>query len=156
MHKTGETVTVQFRVSDPETAALVDADAPPAGTLIVNGVDNAVTVTITNLATGKYRAAVTLPEITDGDELQLAIDATVGGVNGSGIVWQSESVTRRPADVYALTAAQRVIDQTTTPWQLVLKDRTTGAELLRYDLKDENGEGIDSIATFVAEQTTPA
>lgn len=55
-----------------------------------------------------------------------------------------------------LTEAQRVIDQTTEPWQLVLKDRETGAELLRYDLQDENGDPIASIETFVAEQTTPA
>ena len=33
--------------------------------------------------------------------------------------------------------------------------RNTGAELLRFDLKDANGADIDSIETFVAEQTTP-
>ena len=55
MFKTGETVTVQFCVSDPDTAGLVDADALPTGTLVLNGVDNAATVTVTNLATGVYR-----------------------------------------------------------------------------------------------------
>lgn len=156
MHKTGETVTVQFFVSDPATSGLVDADALPTGVLVLNGVDNAAAVTVTNLATGIYRAAVTLPAITDGDELQLRIAATVGGVDGGGIVWQGYGVTKRPAEVYALAAAQRVIDQTTTPWQLVLKDRTTGVEIMRFDLQDENGDPIASIATFVAEQTTPA
>lgn len=101
MHKTGETVTVQFCVSDPDTAGLVDADSAPTGTLVLNGVDNAATVTVTNLATGIYRAAVTLPTLTDGDELQLRIAATVGGVDGGGVVWQGYGVTQRPADVLA-------------------------------------------------------
>jgi len=107
MHKTGETVTVQFFVSDPATGGLVDADALPTGVLVLNGVDNAAAVTVTNLATGIYRAAVTLPAITDGDELQLRIAATVGGVDGGGIVWQGYGVTKRPADVTGgATAAQ--------------------------------------------------
>ena len=59
------------------------------------------------------------------------------------------------AFIRQLTEAQRTIDQTAEPWQLVLTDRDTGAELARYDLRDANGDGIDSIETFVAEQVTP-
>ena len=105
MHKTGETITVQFCVSDPATAGLVNADALPTGVLALNGANNAATVTITNLATGIYRAAVTLPTLTDGDELQLRIAATVGGVAGGGIVWHGYGVTKRPADVFAALPA---------------------------------------------------
>jgi len=59
------------------------------------------------------------------------------------------------AGLTALLIAQREIDQTTTPWQLVLKDRTTGAELYRFDLTDENGDAVAAIDTFVAAMTTP-
>jgi hypothetical protein len=59
------------------------------------------------------------------------------------------------AGLVALLTAQREIDQTTTPWQLVLKDRTTGAELYRFDLTDENGDAVAAIDTFVAAMTTP-
>lgn len=110
MNKTGETVTVQFCVSDPATSGLVDADALPTGTLVLNGVNNAATVTVTNLATGVYRAAVTLPTIADGDELQLRIAATVGEVAGGGVVWQGEGVTKRPAETWSITP--RTLTQT--------------------------------------------
>jgi hypothetical protein len=101
MHKTGETVAVQFCVSDPATGGLVNADALPTGSLILNGVANAATVTVANVSTGVYSASVTLPTITDGDKLQLRIAATVATVAGGGIVWQGEGVTKRPADVFA-------------------------------------------------------
>lgn len=99
MHKTGEVVTVQFCVSDPATSGLVNADALPTGKLVLNGVDDAATVTVTNISTGLYRAAVTLPTVTDGDELQIRINATVATVAGAGIVWQGEGCTKRPADL---------------------------------------------------------
>lgn len=99
MHKTGETVAVQFCVSDPATAGLIDADALPTGKLVLNGVDDAATVTVTNVSTGLYRAAVTLPTVTDGDELQIRINATVATVAGAGMVWQGEGCTKRPADL---------------------------------------------------------
>jgi hypothetical protein len=105
MHKTGETVAVQFCVSDPATGGLVNADALPTGSLILNGVANAATVTVANVSMGVYSASVTLPTVTDGDKLQLRIAATVATVAGGGIVWQGEGVTKRPADVSAELAA---------------------------------------------------
>jgi hypothetical protein len=105
MHKTGETVTVQFCVSDPDTAGLVDADSLPTGVLVLNGANNAATVTVANVSTGVYSASVTLPTITDGDELQIRIAATVATVAGGGVVWQGIGCTKRPADVSAELAA---------------------------------------------------
>lgn len=63
----------------------------------------------------------------------------------------------RDADAAALQLlkAQRVIDTATTPWQLVLKDRDTDAELYRFDLLDEDGDDITDIETFVGQQITP-
>jgi hypothetical protein len=152
--KTGETIRAVFTIVG--TAGLVDADSLPTGVLYLNGAANAATVTVTKLATGKYKAVVTVPTVVDGDDLALLIDATVDSVPAANVVWIGDGCTARPADVYQLLAAQRVIDMTTTPWQLVLKDRTSGVEIMRFDLLDEDGDPIDSIATFVAEQTTPA
>lgn len=158
MNRSGDQIGGTFAIVDPTTGALSAADDSPLAVLSINGVDSAAVVTVTTTGTtGRYAWTCTLPAgIADGDALAIWIAAEVGGVSGGNNVWHGVGVTRRPADVYALEAAQRVIDQTTTPWQLVLKDRDTDAELLRYDLQDENGDAIDSIATFVAEQTTPA
>ena len=104
MKKTGESVVVQFCVSDPETAGLVDADALPTGTLVINGVDDAATVTVTNLATGIYRASVTLPTVANGDVLQVRIAATVGGVAGGGIVWRGAGVSEYVAAAFETVA----------------------------------------------------
>lgn len=157
MNKSGDTIGGTFPVVDPATGGLSAADDTPTAVLSVNGVDSAAVVTVTPTATtGRYKWSCTLPDgIADSDSLAIWIAAEVGGVAGGNNVWHGVGVTRRPADVYALAAAQRVIDQTTTPWQLVLKDRDSGAELLRYDLKDADGENVDSIEDFVAEQTTP-
>lgn len=111
MHKTGETVAVQFCVSDPATAALVDADSTPTVKLLINAVPNAVSVAVTRetpIVTGWYIATVVLPTVVDGDELQLRVAATVGGVTGGGIIWSGEGAGARPATsavVNALLAA---------------------------------------------------
>lgn len=143
MHKTGETVTVQFCVSDPDTAGLVDADSLPTGTLVLNGVNNAATVTVTNLATGVYRAAVTLPALTDGDELQLRIAATVGGVAGGGVVWSGLGVTKRPADI-ALTAAAVWAN---TPRTLTQTAAQVAAALVGEDLTIRRGDSFSATLT---------
>lgn len=118
MHKTGESVSVQFVVCDPTTGGLVDADSLPSGVLVLNAANHAAAVTVTNLATGIYRAVVTLPTLVDGDELQLRIAATVGGVAGGGIVWQGEGVTARPADLAAALSAILEDTSTTLPAQI--------------------------------------
>jgi hypothetical protein len=174
MFKTGDPISGTFPVSDPATGGLIAADSPPTAELRINGTASAAVVTVGATATaGKYTWSVTLPEVSDGQVLEVWVEAAVETVVGGGVVWSGEGCTKRPADVPADTKAaleaegttlasllqlargQRVIDQTTTPWQLVLKDRDSGAEILRFDLKDEAGNGIDSIETFIAEQTTP-
>lgn len=98
-HKTGETVTIDFTTASPTTGAAANADSLPTGSLVLNGTDNAATVTVTNKEVGVYKAAVTLPTVTDGDELQLRIAATVGGVAGKGVIWTGAGVTSRAADL---------------------------------------------------------
>jgi hypothetical protein len=146
MHKTGETVAVQFAVSDPETGGLVNADALPAGVLILNGANNAATVTVVNVSTGVYSASVTLPTIADGDELQIRIAATVATVAGGGIVWQGEGVTKRPADVAdAVWAyATRTLTQTSAAVAAALTGSTI--TIRRGDTLTVSIAGLGSLA----------
>lgn len=90
----GETIYHQFTTHDPDNKlALVDADSTPTGTLVKNGTDTAVSVTVTKKATGTYTAQFTIPgTYVAGDEVALRINATIGGVATGRVVWQ-ESLT---------------------------------------------------------------
>jgi hypothetical protein len=85
--RSGQSITVDFTTRD-STGALANADSLPAGTLVVNGTDNAASVTVTNKATGRYKAAVTLPALAVGDVVQLYVAATVGGVGDGDVIWE--------------------------------------------------------------------
>jgi hypothetical protein len=83
----GQSLTADFRVFS-STGALVDADSAPTGTLIINGTNNAASVTVTNKTTGQYKAAVTVPAtVAIGDCVQLAIAATVSSVASGGMIF---------------------------------------------------------------------
>jgi hypothetical protein len=166
MYKTGDAIGGVFPVSDPTTSGLIAADSTPVAILQINGVESASVPSVAATDTeGIYSWAVTCPEVGEGDVLQILVLATVSGVQGGGVVWSGVGCTVRPADLQAVVAstseilqlakAQRFVDQTVSPWQLVLKDRDTDAELYRWDLLDVDGEPIGSIDTFVAEQVTP-
>lgn len=83
----GQSLTVDFPVFS-STGALVNADSLPTGTLVINGTDNGATVTITNKATGIYKAAVTIPAtVAIGDVVQIRANATVSTVASGGYVF---------------------------------------------------------------------
>lgn len=86
--RSGESITVEFITSSFSTGAATNADSTPTGTLVVNGTDNAATVTVTNVDAGRYKAAVTLPTLAIGDIVELVVAATVSSVAGKGIVWR--------------------------------------------------------------------
>ena len=96
MIKSAQSVTVDFTTVSPVTGAATDATGTPVGTLVVNGTDNGASVTVTNKATGVYKAAVTLPSLDAGDVVQLRIAATVAGIDGAGVVWV-ESIDETPS-----------------------------------------------------------
>ncbi|MGD8237837.1 MAG: hypothetical protein PVH68_04755 [Armatimonadota bacterium] len=48
------------------------------------------------------------------------------------------------------------IDTTTTPWQLVVKEKGTSTELVRKDLKQADGTNVTSTDHLVGQQTEPA
>jgi hypothetical protein len=86
----GDSVTVDFTVHDSSSGELSNADSLPVGTLIQNGVDTAVTVVITNKATGRYKAQVIIPDTyVAGDEVQIYISATVNTLDGGRNIWDS-------------------------------------------------------------------
>ena len=99
--KPGETVTVDFTTQTAATGALTDADSLPTGTVSKNGTDDGtVTVTVTNKATGRYKASFTVPvSYVAGDEVDLYIAATVATIAGGGVVWRTTIDTSRVSDV---------------------------------------------------------
>lgn len=103
--KSGQAVTVLFSTANASTGAAADATGTPAGTLYVNGTADAATVTVTNITTGVYKAAVTLPALTAGDVVSLRIAATVATIAAEGVVWQEVADTERVSDLVDVTAA---------------------------------------------------
>lgn len=113
--KTGQAVTAVFATSSPVTGAATSADSTPTGTLYVNGTADAATVTVTNITTGRYKAAVTLPTLAAGDVVDIHIAATVGGIAGGGVVWSAAADTKRlsdtlSADVVAISGDSAAAD----------------------------------------------
>ncbi len=96
--KSAQAVTATFVTSAPTTGAATNADSLPTGTLYVNGAADGATVTVTNITTGRYKAAVTLPSLAAGDVVDLHIAATVSTVAGGGIVWSAIGDTKRTSD----------------------------------------------------------
>lgn len=83
----GQTITKVFTTRNFSTGAAANADSLPTGTLYINGTANAATVTVTNITTGVYKAAVTLPALSPGDVVELAISATVSAVADNAVVY---------------------------------------------------------------------
>ncbi len=86
--RSAQSITVEFNTARFDTGAATNADSLPAGTLVVNGTDNAASVTVTNVDAGRYKAAVTLPTLAVGDVVELSVAATVNSVAGKAIVWR--------------------------------------------------------------------
>ena len=99
--KSAQAITALFSTSSPTTGAATNADSLPTGTLYVNGTADAATVTVTNITTGRYKAAVTLPALAAGDSVDIWIAATVGGVAGGNVVWSAIGDTKRLSDTLA-------------------------------------------------------
>lgn len=91
----------QFPVTDA-TGALVNADALPTGTLVLDGANNAASVTVANVSTGIYSFSVTIPSgATAGQYAQVRIAATVSTIATGGIVAEAFVDTVRLSDIPA-------------------------------------------------------
>lgn len=82
--------STEFTTSDPATGELTDADSAPTATLRRNESASGVTVTITNLETGRYRASWTNGAWSAGDRLLLVVSATIGGTTYKETVWEGK------------------------------------------------------------------
>lgn len=85
--RSGQSIIKTFTTRVFATGVATDADSLPTGTLYVNGTADAASVTVTNITTGFYKAAVTLPTLAVGDVVDLRINATVSSVTDNGIIW---------------------------------------------------------------------
>lgn len=104
--KTAQTLAFVFYTYHPETGALCDADSTPVCTLYVSGVADAATVTVTNLATGKYKGSLTMPTLsTAGVRVSIGAAATVAGVASAASVFSDEVDSARPGEVYTRIGA---------------------------------------------------
>jgi hypothetical protein len=77
----GDAYATSFTTS-ASTGAAANADSLPTVAILRNGaIDGAVTVTVTNIATGLYKAAATIPSsYADGDVVECVATATMGGI----------------------------------------------------------------------------
>lgn len=86
--RSGQSIVIEFCTARFDTGAAADASPTPTGTLVVNGVDNAASVTVTGIDVGRYKASVTLPTLAVGDVVELYVAATVNSVAGKAVVWR--------------------------------------------------------------------
>lgn len=105
--RTGQSITKVFTTRVFATGVATNADSTPTGTLYVNGTADAASVTVTNVATGIYKAQVTMPTLAVGDVVDLRIAATVSSVSDGDIIWSdtkdiaADSAGKVPATIAA-------------------------------------------------------
>lgn len=87
MNFANDLVSVDFTIND-SSATAVDADSLPTGTLVRDGVDTAVVVTVTNKATGVYNASFTVPaDAVQGNVFQIRTSALLATFAIKAIVY---------------------------------------------------------------------
>lgn len=89
-------------VTRDATGALATPSVGPAGTLYVNGISNAASVTITG--SNPYKWSVTLPSLTAGDICSMYITATISSVATAAVVAEDTADTKRVSDLNDLAA----------------------------------------------------
>lgn len=87
MYRPNTQIIREFTTSGASGAA-VNADSLPTGTLAKNGVDDvAVTVTVVNIDTGRYKATCLIPiNYLAGDTISLTINATVASISAKSVI----------------------------------------------------------------------
>lgn len=85
----GDTITRQLPPVTTTAGQLINADAIPTASLVVNGIDSGVSVTVVNVSTGLYRMTFTAPsggsEWAAGSSVQVRLSLSVAGspINGT-------------------------------------------------------------------------
>jgi hypothetical protein len=153
--RSAQAITTEFTTRNATSGVGVNADSLPTGTLVVNGTDNGATVTVTNVDTGRYKAAVTLPTLAVGDCVQLMIAATVNSVSDKAKVWEDTK------DVVIDSSGRALSDIDTIKTNPVVNGGTitfpTGATLASTtNITAAAGCAVSSIGTDVINSTALA
>ena len=90
-------------VTKDSTGALATPSVGPAGTVYVNGVSNAATVTVTG--SNPYKWSVTLPTLAAGDMVSVYITATISSVATAAVVFEDQADTKCVSDLNDAAAA---------------------------------------------------
>ncbi len=86
--QSAQSITTLFTTRVFATGVGTNADSTPTGTLYKNGTADGATVTVTNISTGLYKAAVTLPTLAVNDVVSISIAATVSSVTDTAKIWE--------------------------------------------------------------------
>lgn len=159
MPKPGDSITTEFVTSAASTGAATNADSLPTAALARNGTDDGtVTVTVTNIDAGRYKAAWTIPVgYAAGDEVVLIASATIGGTAAKAKVWEAQLDTKRFADVIDangdISAKLGAAGQQTV---IQLIEHTNKAYLVRTDGSGADGLSVATAYTSVHTAATTA
>ena len=116
--KPSDAYTAQFTTQHPETGLASDADTLPTAIATRNGTDDTTFIlTITNMATGRYKITGTIPATySSADIIQIVVEATVNEIEATAIVDQFVIETKRISDLNDFDVASQtvIIDNTFT------------------------------------------
>lgn len=105
----GQVVGVVFTTQNIDGVS-TNATGTPTGVLYVDGTANGATITVSNITTGLYKSAFTIPAAQpDYTQLELVMSATVDGISAKAKVWTG-TVLR----VVQQTVVGRYTDETAT------------------------------------------
>lgn len=112
MLKPSDAYTAQFTTHHPDTGIPTNADSLPTASATHNGTDDPTfTLTITNMATGRYKIAGTIPvTYQPGDIIQILTTATVNSITSTAIVDQFTIDTKRASDLVDFDPATQTIN----------------------------------------------
>lgn len=108
MVRSGQQVTIEFPTRRFDTGVTTNADALPTAVLVVNGTNNSAVVSISSVATGRYKASVLLPTLSDGDIVEIVAFATVNAVSDQAVVWRDACEVRPTNTIWTSDSGDEV------------------------------------------------
>ena len=89
-YRPGDTIWEEFTTQQFDTGSAADAKALPSATLVRNGADTGITLTVAKVDTGRYTVTGAIPETyAGGDKVQIAVAATVTNSGGGDVAGKS-------------------------------------------------------------------
>lgn len=111
MFKPSDAYTAQFTTQHSETGLATNAYTLPTAIATRNGTDDASFVlTVTNMATGRYKITGTIPaNYIAADIVQIVVEATVNTINATAIIDQFTIDTKRISDLNDFDVATQAV-----------------------------------------------